>query len=424
MMMNLSTNAHSSSLAGKENFPSSSKTDALQVQRAKKRTVLGVLSENEQRGRPLSQGSQFSKHSSISDSSRLTFLGCPSSSSFDVYVEEACEVVLAASGEEVVSGNYYLDDETAALQNEHLRLLLELSSSSCQDAYMKSQPDESLMSEEVLCVSHYAKDIHQHLRESEMRFRPRPGFLENHPGITNGMLVILVDWLVEVVQEYKLRSETLHLAVNYLDRFLSCTACVKRGKLQLVGTAALLIAAKYEEIFPPDLNEFVFTTDSTYTKKQLVQMELVLLRVLDYKMAAPTTNQFLHLFMAIQPVSAIAENLALYVAELSLLEIEPFLQYTPSVVAAGAYCLATYTASKSLWPDSLHAFTGYTMAEIVPCLTDLHKLYVSAESRPQQAIRDKYKSSKYCRVSLIAPPASLPFDESLLHPFYDASARA
>ena len=57
------------------------------------------------------------------------------------------------------------------------------------------------------------------------------------------MRVILVDWLVEVVQEYKLRSETLHLAVNYLDRFLSGTAYVRRGKLQLVGTAALMIAA-------------------------------------------------------------------------------------------------------------------------------------------------------------------------------------
>lgn len=76
-----------------------------------------------------------------------------------------------------------------------------------------------------------------------MKFKPRPDYLEKHPEITDGMRVILVDWLVEVVQEYKLRSETLHLAVNYLDRFLSCTVFVKRGKLQLVGTTALLIAA-------------------------------------------------------------------------------------------------------------------------------------------------------------------------------------
>lgn len=68
---------------------------------------------------------------------------------------------------------------------------------------------------------------------------------------------------------------------------------------------------KYEEIFPPELNEFVYTTDSTYTKRQLVRMEHVFLRVLAFNMAAPTTNQFLHLFMSIQSVCANTENLAL-----------------------------------------------------------------------------------------------------------------
>lgn len=76
-----------------------------------------------------------------------------------------------------------------------------------------------------------------------MNFRPKPGYLQKHPELTSDMRVILVDWLVEVVEEYKLRSETLYLAVNYLDRFLSYTAYVKRSKLQLVGTAALMIAA-------------------------------------------------------------------------------------------------------------------------------------------------------------------------------------
>ncbi|XP_076606920.1 cyclin-A1 [Chaetodon auriga] len=407
--MNFSTIAHCSNPACKENIPPSSKADAPQVQRAKQRTVLGVLSENEHHGRSLSQGSQFSRHSSISNSSQLTFFGFASSSSYEVYVEEACEVVLAVSGQEVVSGSYYQEAETAALQSDDLRLLLELSSRSCQDASMQSESDESLMSAELLCISEYAEDIHRHLRESELRFRPRPGHLEKHPEITNGMRVILVDWLVEVVQEYRLRAETLHLAVNYLDRFLSCTAHVKRGKLQLVGTVALLIAAKYEEIFPPELNEFVYSTDSTYTKKQLIRMEHAFLRVLAFKMAAPTTNQFLHLFMSVHCVCATTENLALYIADLSLMEIEPFLRYIPSIVAAGAFCLATYTVNKYLWPDSLHAFTGYTMADIVPCLADLHKLYISAETHPQQAIREKYKSSKYCRVSLITPPAVLPF---------------
>uniref|UniRef100_A0A087YCP4 G2/mitotic-specific cyclin-B2 n=1 Tax=Poecilia formosa TaxID=48698 RepID=A0A087YCP4_POEFO len=372
------------------------------------RTVLGSLSENEQRGRSLSQVGNSSirtlcnqrpsmfQTTDFLHSSQLNFLGCPSSSSYDVYVEEACEVVLAASDD------YDLEVDANPLQNEHVRLLMEFSSiqpqmnysspGSCHDASMLSEPEESL-------ISNYAEDIYKNLRESEKQFRPKPSYLERHPEITNGMRVILVDWLVEVVQEYKLGSETLHLAVNYLDRFLSYTTFIKRNKLQLVGTAALLIAAKYEEIFPPELNEFVYITDCTYAKKQLLRMESVLLKVLDFKMAAPTTNQFLRLFMFIHSVCSTTENLAMYIAELSLLETDPFLQYTPSILAAGTYCLATYTIHKSYWPDSLITFTGYTMEEIMPCLTSLHKLYISAETRPQQAVRDKYKTSKYCRVS-------------------------
>ncbi|XP_012734151.2 cyclin-A1 isoform X1 [Fundulus heteroclitus] len=406
-MMNFSTNTHRGIPTHKENIPPSTKADACQ-HRAKQRTVLGVLSENEQRGRSLSQGSQFSKHSSVSDSSQLNGPGWPSSSSYEVYVEEACEVVLGASGQEVVSDSCDdLEADANPLQNEHMRLLMEFSLSSCQDMSVQSEPDEPLISRETFCFD-YAADIYRNLRESEKRFRAKPGYLERHPEITEGMRVILVDWLVEVVQEYKLGSETLHLAVNYLDRFLSCSAFIKRNKLQLVGTAVLLVAAKYEEIFPPELNEFVYITDCTYNRKQLLRMESILLKALDFKMAAPTTHQFLRLFMSIHSVCSTTENLALYIAELSLLEMDPFHQYTPSILAAGAYFLATYTIHKSHWPDSLVSFTGYTMEKILPCLTYLHKLYIRAETHPQQAVRDKYKTSKYYCVSGIPPPTALP----------------
>lgn len=56
------------------------------------------------------------------------------------------------------------------------------------------------------------------------------------------MRSILVDWLVEVAEEYRLQTETLYLAVSYIDRFLSYMSVVK-SKLQLVGTAAMFIAA-------------------------------------------------------------------------------------------------------------------------------------------------------------------------------------
>lgn len=74
--------------------------------------------------------------------------------------------------------------------------------------------------------------------------------MKKQPDITNSMRAILVDWLVEVGEEYKLQNETLYLAVNYIDRFLSSMS-VLRGKLQLVGTAAMLLASYVAVAFGP-----------------------------------------------------------------------------------------------------------------------------------------------------------------------------
>ena len=72
--------------------------------------------------------------------------------------------------------------------------------------------------------------------------RPKPTYMEKQGDITVSMRWILVDWMVEVAEEYNLGTETLYLAVSYIDRFLSHMS-VKRDKLQLVGTTAMFIAA-------------------------------------------------------------------------------------------------------------------------------------------------------------------------------------
>ena len=92
--------------------------------------------------------------------------------------------------------------------------------------------------------------------------------MKKQPDINNSMRAILVDWLVEVAEEYKLSQDTLYLAVNYIDRFLS-SMVVLRKKLQLVGTACMLIASKLEEIYPPEVAEFVYITDDTYSGKEV-----------------------------------------------------------------------------------------------------------------------------------------------------------
>ena len=77
----------------------------------------------------------------------------------------------------------------------------------------------------------------------EAKRRPLANFIEKvQTDVTANMRGILVDWLVEVAEEYKLVSDTLYLTISYIDRFLSSNA-LNRQKLQLLGVSAMLIAS-------------------------------------------------------------------------------------------------------------------------------------------------------------------------------------
>jgi Cyclin, N-terminal domain len=53
---------------------------------------------------------------------------------------------------------------------------------------------------------------------------------------------------------------------------------------------------KYEEIYPPEIGEFVYITDDTYTKQQVLRMEKLLLKVLSFDLSAPSTLTYINLF--------------------------------------------------------------------------------------------------------------------------------
>ena len=89
--------------------------------------------------------------------------------------------------------------------------------------------------------------------------------MANQKEINDKMRAILVDWLIEVHSKFKLQKETLFITINIIDRFLEKTV-VSKSRLQLVGVTALLIASKYEEIYPPELKDFVYITDRAYSK--------------------------------------------------------------------------------------------------------------------------------------------------------------
>ncbi|XP_011883134.1 PREDICTED: cyclin-A2 isoform X3 [Vollenhovia emeryi] len=251
-------------------------------------------------------------------------------------------------------------------------------------------------------VDEYRADIYNYLRESELLHRPKPGYMKKQPDITYSMRSILIDWLVEVAEEYRLQDETLYLSISYIDRFLSYMSVV-RGKLQLVGTAAMFIAAKYEEIYPPDVGEFVYITDDTYTKTQVIKMENLILKVLSFDLTVPTHYSFLMEYCISNNLSDKIKFLAMYLCELSMLEGDPYLQYLPSHLAASAIALARHTLHEEIWPHELELSTGYYLKPLKECIAYLSRTFSNVPNIQQTAIQEKYRSSKYGHVSLLLP---------------------
>jgi hypothetical protein len=152
------------------------------------------------------------------------------------------------------------------------------------------------------------------------------------------MRAILIDWLVEVHMKFRLVPETLYLCVNIIDRYLSLVE-IERVKLQLVGVTALLLACKYEEIYPPEVRDCVYITDRAYTRQEVLDSEQEIVKVLGWKLTCPTAYPFLQRFLHITKASETQKIAATYYLE--RMQQEYFvLKYRPSLVAAAVVSLA------------------------------------------------------------------------------------
>lgn len=128
--------------------------------------------------------------------------------------------------------------------------------------------------EDPLCATEYVMDMYDHFRTKETTTSVRPVFMETQSHINERMRSILIDWLVEVHLKFKLVPETLYLTTNLIDRYLERNE-VSRPKLQLVGVTSLLIASKYEEIYPPELRDLVYICDRAYTRSEVSQPPII-----------------------------------------------------------------------------------------------------------------------------------------------------
>jgi len=254
----------------------------------------------------------------------------------------------------------------------------------------------------------YALDIYRHMRHTEKRYKPNPEYIKLiQTDINPSMRGILVDWLNEVCQEYKLKAETLYLAINIVDRTLS-KFLVNRNKLQEVGITGLFIAAKYHELQAPTVDEFVFITDSTYPREELLEMESLILNALEFNLTVVTSVDFLVRFCNASPqCDERLLNLAFFVSELSLQDYK-MIGFPPSAVAASSVVIALHALGRTSWCNNMRTQTGYNGPELMECIQGLMRLYCESETSALTAVKSKYARSKHLEVSKVLAPRTMP----------------
>lgn len=254
-------------------------------------------------------------------------------------------------------------------------------------------------------VAELAAEITEHFRSVEAKYMAAANYMEKQTDISHTMRTILIDWLVDVHHKFKFQPETLYLCINIIDRFLSRKA-VARNKLQLVGITSLLIAAKYEEIYVPEVKEFVFISADAYTKDEVLRMERVILASLDFNVTVATCFPFLRRYLKCGLCNAQTQFISFYLCELALMEYES-LKYTPSTIASASIYLGNKLNALSEgrehegWDANLEYYSQKSAAEIKECVNFLSVCAKRVTTSKLTAIFKKYCSKRRGEVAMV-----------------------
>ncbi|KAE8728925.1 G2/mitotic-specific cyclin S13-6 [Hibiscus syriacus] len=256
----------------------------------------------------------------------------------------------------------------------------------------------------------YVEDIYKFYKSVENESRPSD-YMHLQTDINEKMRSILVDWLIDVHQKFELSPEALYLTVNLIDRFLSVKV-VPRKELQLLGMSAMLIATKYEEIWPPEVNDLVCIADRAYTHEQVLLMEKTILGRLEWTVTVPTHYVFLARFIKASIPDPEMQSMVYFLAELGIMHYET-IRFCPSMVAASAVYAARCALNKTPnWTDTLKFHTDYSESQLVDCAKLLAYFHSKAAEGRLQAVYKKYSSSLQGAVALVPPSKNLLSAES------------
>lgn len=263
--------------------------------------------------------------------------------------------------------------------------------------------------DDPLMVAEYVVEIFEYLKKLEVSTQPNARYMDHQEDLEWKMRGILVDWLIEVHTRFHLLPETLFLAVNIIDRFLS-TKAVQLDRLQLVGVTAMFIASKYEEVLSPHVANFRHVADDGFTEAEILSAERYVLTALNYDLSYPNPMNFLRRISKADDYDIQTRTLAKYLMEVSLLD-HRFMNYLPSRIAAASMYMARKILDRGDWSATLSHYAGYNEEQIQP----VFKLMVDYLARPvtHEAFFKKYASKRFLKASILTRQWAKKYAEKL-----------
>eukprot|EP00754_Rhynchopus_humris_P027805 Rhum_TRINITY_DN15109_c7_g5::Rhum_TRINITY_DN15109_c7_g5_i1::g.140307::m.140307/K21777/CCNB; G2/mitotic-specific cyclin-B, other len=244
----------------------------------------------------------------------------------------------------------------------------------------------------------FVEGVMENLRAEQSRGKVPENHLQIcQTEVTDKMRAILIDWLVDVHLKYKCRPETIYLAVNLLDRYLSRKA-VEKKKLQLVGCVAMMLACKYEEVVPPEVRDFVHISANTYTRGEMLAMEKSVLVELGYNLTVPTMWQFLTQLIGGERTDTMRHG-AEYLAEQTLM-CAKMAGFPPSLQAAACvYLSRKVLGAAPVWPQDLEDRSTHSERSLFDVVQVLDDYLRKVPRLKICAVRKKYSHSRYSNIS-------------------------
>jgi cyclin B len=241
----------------------------------------------------------------------------------------------------------------------------------------------------------------------EKLFAVPKGYLPNKVGLAHSMRTIMVDWMVEIQENFELNHETLYLAVKMTDLYMSSVDVTKENA-QLVGACALFIAAKFDERQPPCADDFLYICDDAYTREQLLQMEENMLKQLRFDIGMPLSYRFLRRYAKATEATMELLTLSRYILEQSLLYLD-YVHERESLMAAASFALALRMNQPDadphkLWTAKHVKYSEYTYEQLDAMVWRLNaSLSATAAMTKAKTIFNKYSHEVFFKVASIAP---------------------